>query len=74
MEIQGKCSNAGSFVLSSYKNNTLCILKHRGNQKSIVICKRFPSYSNVLLLLLLFKFIYFCIFNFERNTTNISDE
>lgn len=71
MEIQGKCSNAGSFVPSGYKNNTLSILKHKGNQESIVICKRFPSLeqSIITIILLLFKFSYFCKFNFEGNTT-----
>lgn len=36
MEIQGKCSNVGISVLSSYKNNIQSILKHKGNQGSIM--------------------------------------
>lgn len=52
IEIQGKCSNAGSFVLSSYKNNTLSILKHKGNQESTVICKRFPSLEQSIITII----------------------
>lgn len=36
MEIQGKHSNAGISVLSSYENNILSILKHKGNQGTIM--------------------------------------